>query len=143
MCLNVFSGGLLMLNYASNIFKQSGSDFDPNTSAIVMITLQMLGTFVAVFLIDRVGRRILLIASTIGCGTGLTLMGTFIFLSHEGYDLSDLSWVPVASLSMAVFMAAIGLMPLIFVVLGEVLPSKVRVLKCNGKLLLYNTYFLI
>lgn len=77
-------------------------------------------------MIDRVGRRVLLIASTIGCGTGHALMGTFIFLSHQDIDLSDLSWVPVASLSMAVFMAAIGLLPLVFVVLGEVLPSKVR-----------------
>lgn len=125
MCLNVFSGGLLLLNYASNIFRQSGSDMDPNTSAIIMVTVQMFGTWVATFLIDRVGRRLLLISSTIGAGTGLALMGTFIFLSSRNFDLSDLSWVPVACLSFSVFSAAIGLLPLAFVVLGEVLPSKV------------------
>lgn len=130
-----------MLNYASNIFKESGSDMDPNTSAIIMILVQMLGTWATTFLIDRVGRRVLLMASTIGSGTGLALMGTFIFLSHQDLDLSDLSWIPVASLSLTVFMAAIGLLPLSFVVLGEVLPSKVCFAVQKNKVT-FSSYFL-
>lgn len=105
-----------------------------------MISVQLVGTWVATFLIDRVGRRVLLIASTIGCGTGLALMGTFIYLSKQDLDLSDLSWVPVASLSLAVFMASIGLLPLVFVVLGEVLPSKVR-FEVQRKNLTFKTYY--
>lgn len=126
MVLNIMSGALLLLNYASTIFSQSGSDMDPNTSAIIMITVQLAGTYVATFLIDRVGRRVLLMISCTGGATGLTIMGVFSYLSSLAvYDLSDYNWVPVASVSLAVFMTSIGLLPLVFVVLAEVLPNKV------------------
>lgn len=127
MVLNILSGTLLLLNYASSIFSNSGSDLDPNTSSIIMITVQLAGTYVATFLIDRVGRRVLLITSCLGSATGMTIMGVFSYLaSLDMYDLSDLNWVPVASVSMALFSSSIGLMPLVFVVLAEVLPNKVN-----------------
>lgn len=125
MSMNIFTGSLLLLNYAAPIFKESGSDLDPNTSSIILISVQLAGTYIATFLVDRIGRRALLITSTIGTGTGTFIMATFNWLSYMQTDLSNFSWVPVASLSLAVFMASMGLMPLLFVVLAEVLPSKV------------------
>lgn len=126
MSLNIFTGGLLMLNYAATIFKDSGSELDPNTSSIILIAVQLLGTNIASFLVDRIGRRALMIASTTGTGTGMCAMATFNFLHSRGVDLTEFNWVPVASLSVAVFMASMGLLPLVFVVVAEVLPPKVR-----------------
>lgn len=125
MSLNIFSGGLLLLNYAGNIFKESGSEIDPNISAIIMISVQLAGTCVASFMVDQFGRRALLISSTTGAAIGLALMGVFNFLITRGFDLASFNWVPVASLSFAVFMTSIGLMPIVFVIVAEVLPQKV------------------
>lgn len=126
MSLNIFTGSMLMLSYAGTIFRDSGANIDPNTSAIVLIAVQLVGTYIASFLVDRLGRRVMMIASSVGTGTGMFLMATYSYLNHLDVDLSAVGWIPVASLSLAVFSASLGLMPLPFVMLAEVLPMKIR-----------------
>lgn len=47
-----------MLNYAGQIFKDSGSHLSPNLSAIVIGVIQLVGTFTPTILVDRVGRKV-------------------------------------------------------------------------------------
>lgn len=56
---------------------------------------------------------------------GLLAMGTHGYLKMY-YDMSDFGWIPIASLSFVIFVAAIGVLPLTFVMLSEILPLKVR-----------------
>lgn len=114
------------MNYAASIFKDSGSNLDPSISAIIMIFIQLLAMVISTSLIDNAGRRILLIVSSTGTTVGLAAMGTYTYLSFYRFNLKGLDWVPVTSISFAVFMAYIGLVPLVFVVLMEVLPVKVK-----------------
>ncbi|KAJ6645371.1 Facilitated trehalose transporter Tret1 [Pseudolycoriella hygida] len=124
---SIFSGSPVLQNYSSIVFKNSGSNMNPNTSAIIMIVIQVMATIVASAFVDNVGRRTLLIVSSIGTSIGLFAMGTYAFLTYSnpnGYP--DLNWVPVVCISFTVFLAYIGLLPLIFVVIMEVLPAKAR-----------------
>lgn len=114
-----------MLNYASKIFQDSGSDLDSNMSAFILISVQIMATLIATSLIDKLGRRKLYFASTTGTAVGSALMGTFTYLSAQGYDLQNWNWAPVASLSFSLFSSSFGIFPLTFVVLAEVLPPKV------------------
>lgn len=114
-----------MLNYASKIFKDSGSNLDSSVSSIILISVQIVATFIASLLVDKFGRRKLMFASTLGTAISLGIMGTFNFLSASGYDLQVFNWVPVASLSLSMFTASFGIYPLVFVVIAEVLPAKV------------------
>lgn len=125
MTLNIYSGAFILINYAGSIFKASGSDIDPNMSAIIMMTIQLVGTYVATFVVDRFGRRILMIISTLGTAIGLGAMGTYTFLATENVELSSFAWVPIVSISCSMFFVSLGIMPLGFVILAEVLPSKV------------------
>lgn len=98
---------------------------DPALSAIIMIIIQLMATTTSSTLVDRVGRRILFILSSSGTAIGMAAMGTYVYLSFHGTDLTGFNWVPVTSLSFAVLSCNIGLIPLVFVILLEVLPSKV------------------
>ncbi|KAJ6648625.1 Facilitated trehalose transporter Tret1, partial [Pseudolycoriella hygida] len=124
--LRLFCGTAVLMNYASIIFKGSGSKMDPNVSSIIMIGIQLIATAISTSLVDNVGRRILLIVSSTGTTIGLTVMGAYTYLSFHNYDLDGFDWVPVTSISLSVFMSYIGLVPLVFVVLMEVLPVKIR-----------------
>lgn len=75
--------------------------------------------------IDRCGRKMLLIVSGSGCAVGLTVMGIFSYLFECGFDVSQFEWIPVASLSFVIFIASIGLIPIPYVIIAEVLPQKV------------------
>lgn len=59
VALNQFCGCFAMLNYSANIFKESGSNMSPNTSAIVVGVIQLLGSYVSTILVDRAGRRVM------------------------------------------------------------------------------------
>lgn len=125
MAVSQFSGSFVISNYAVTIFEQTGSTVDPNVSSIVMGLLQVFGTHTASMLMDKVGRKVLLLISTAGGCVALLVAATFTLLSRQGYDLSSFSFIPVASLSFYLFICAIGLLPVPYVMVSEVLPQRV------------------
>lgn len=129
MAINQFSGCFALINYSATIFRDSGSDIDPHLSSIILAAIQVAGTYVSTFLVDRLGRRVLLITSASATSVGLTVMGVYSYLgSHLQWNMTAFSWVPVTSLSFVIFIASIGILPLPFVVLAEVLPQKVNII---------------
>lgn len=61
IALNQCSGCFAMLNYTADIFKEAGSNMSPNTSAIVIGVIQLLGAFFATYLVDWTGRKVILV----------------------------------------------------------------------------------
>lgn len=126
MAINQFSGCFALLNYSATIFRDSGSDISPNTSSIIIASIQCIGTYVATILVDKVGRKLLLTISASATSIGLAVMGAYSYLDKLNFDLDHFNWVPVCSLSFVIFIASIGILPLPFIVLAEVLPNKVN-----------------
>jgi len=56
MLVSAFSGAFALISYASSIFRESGSDIDPNSSAIALGALQICGTLNSIVIIDRISR---------------------------------------------------------------------------------------
>lgn len=59
LALKQFTGNTTMLNYAGQIFKDSGSHLSPNLSAIAIGIIQVVGTFTPTLLVDRAGRKVI------------------------------------------------------------------------------------
>ncbi|XP_065357203.1 facilitated trehalose transporter Tret1-like [Calliphora vicina] len=123
--VNQFSGIFAFVNYMSNIFADSGSSMDPNTSTIIMGALQIAGTYAATLLVDTYGRKILMLWSTGGMSVGLAIFGAFTYYSGI-VDLSDYSFVPLVLMGFVVFVGNMGMIALTFVVLVEIFPAKIR-----------------
>lgn len=131
MFVNQFCGIFAILTYAASIFAGVGSSLSPNTSAIIMGTIQIVGTLSSFVFVDLAGRKILLIISTFGTGLGLFLLAGFNWLTVNGSAtswLQDYSWFPIVSLSATVYLFSIGLCSIPFFVLPELLPPKI----CNA-----------
>ncbi|XP_053673560.1 facilitated trehalose transporter Tret1-like [Anopheles nili] len=129
MFINQFCGVFAILTYAASIFAGVGSTLDPNTSAIIMGTIQIVGTLSSFVFVDLAGRKVLLIVSTFGTGLGLLLLAVFNWFTGNGAEqwLQDYSWFPIVSLSATVYLFSIGLCNIPFFVLPELLPPKI----CN------------
>uniref|UniRef100_A0A8D8L2Z9 Facilitated trehalose transporter Tret1 n=2 Tax=Culex pipiens TaxID=7175 RepID=A0A8D8L2Z9_CULPI len=125
MLLNQFSGALAIITYTASIFERSGSDLSPHVSSIIVALVQLLGTLVSFSLVDNLGRKILLLISTIGTTLGLFSMGLFSYLQYAKVNLDHLQSLPILSLSFTIFLSSIGILPLPYVILAEVLPQKV------------------
>lgn len=131
MALNQFCGCFAMINYTGSIFEQAGSSLSPNMSAIIVALIQLLGSYASTMLVEKAGRKILYLTSSIGTGVGLSVLGLYINLDSSGYDCSNFKWVPVGSFSWTIFFASIALLTLPFLVIAEILPPKIRALGCN------------
>ncbi|XP_055685011.1 facilitated trehalose transporter Tret1-like [Lutzomyia longipalpis] len=121
-CCGIFP----LLNYTSTIFEEAGTDLSPNTSAIVVGVIQLIGLYVSLMLMDRAGRRILLIVSSVGTGICLFVLGVHFYLQTLSVDLSAFGWIPLISCSGAVFIAALGIMNVPFFIVAEIVPAKIR-----------------
>ncbi|XP_039437013.1 facilitated trehalose transporter Tret1-like isoform X1 [Culex pipiens pallens] len=128
MFLNQFCGVFAILTYAVSIFSESGSTLSPGTSAIIMGAIQIVGTIASFIFIDLAGRKVLLLISTYGTGLGLTCLGVYSWMRSQSVDLTGLDWIPIASLSLTVFLFCVGLCNIPFFVLPELLPAKI----CNA-----------
>ncbi|EDS32412.1 sugar transporter [Culex quinquefasciatus] len=124
--LNQFSGCFALINYTAHIFAEAGSNLDPNVSAMVVGAIQLAGSYVSTMVVDRCKRKVLYIVSSFGSAIGLGMMGVHAYLAVSGFDVSKISWLPVASLSFVIFIASVGILPLTFVILSEILPQKLR-----------------
>ncbi len=80
-------------------------------------------TIVAMELIDRVGRRPLLLASLSGMAMSLVVLG----LAFAMPQLSgSLGWIAAASLMVYVGSFAVGLGPVFWLILSEIYPLRIR-----------------
>ncbi|KAI8045066.1 facilitated trehalose transporter Tret1 isoform X3 [Drosophila gunungcola] len=122
---NQMSGSFAIFNYASTIFTQLGSRMEPNMCGIVMGLVQLGGLLTAVLLVDRVGRRWLLIPSLAGMGLselGVGLLKSFAsphFLHHNG-------WIGLTLMCLVAYSSSTGIIALTFVIIVELLPAKIR-----------------
>lgn len=126
MFVSQLSGSYTISNYAATIFNETGSSIDANVSSIVMGILQVCGNYTASQLIDRTGRKTLLLISTTGAAISQAITGTYIYLGKSGYDVSAFNLLPVMSISFFIFINAIGILSVPYVILAEVMPQKVK-----------------
>ncbi len=110
-----------ILYYAPRIFEGAGF---ARMSAIGQSTLvgvvNLVFTVVAILLADRVGRRPLLLAATAGMGVSLVLLGA----AFRSPLLPPTALLFIILLYIAFFASAMG--PLVWVVMAEIFPIKVR-----------------
>ena len=88
------------------------------------------GNIVTVATIDKIGRRVLLLISTLLICLSTAGVGTFFRLKEaEDPIVPQLGWLPLASFIIFIFVFSIGLGPVPWVLLVELMPleSMVRI----------------
>ncbi|XP_068151164.1 facilitated trehalose transporter Tret1 [Drosophila tropicalis] len=128
MIANIFTGTFAFINYMTNIFEAVHTTLEPNTNTIIIGAVQILGTIASIYLVDRYGRKPLLIVSSAGSALGTAVFGLYAFFAEEtDADLSAYSaWLPVVIMAVIIFIANVGIISVTMVVLVEILPQKIR-----------------
>lgn len=125
MVVSEWSGPFTMVNYAVPMFRSSGSDMNENHSAFILGSIQIVGTIATLILIDKMGRKFLLLLSTIGVAIGTFVAGLYSYLYESGHDVRSFNFVPVVSLSFAILSGSIGIIPIPYILAAELFPQKV------------------
>nr|CAD7440090.1 unnamed protein product [Timema bartmani] len=126
MVNNQLSGIFAVLSYTVNIFQDAGSDISPNLCTIIIGVLQLFGVYLTSTLVDRAGRKILLIVSNVASAISLAALGGFFFLKGHGYNVAHLGWLPITNLSIYVVGIALGVGSNPFIVINEIFTPDIR-----------------
>lgn len=129
MLFQQLSGINAVIFYSTTIFEMSESSIDENLCSVIIGVVNFISTFIATVLIDRLGRKILLYISTVSMIVTLVTLGAYFYLKGSLEDpeiLKPYGWLPLACLVIYVLGFSIGFGPIPWLMLGEILPSKIR-----------------
>jgi SP family xylose:H+ symportor-like MFS transporter len=107
-----------VLYYAPRIFQDMGMG-DPMQQTVIMGVVNILFTLVAIFTVEKLGRKPLLIWGSIGMAIGA--MGVAVTFGHAGMEILTMLSIMVYSAS---FMFSWG--PICWVLIAEIFPNTIR-----------------
>ena len=120
-------GSETLLVYSELIFRKIGNDFiEPSYANIVFGVVFVLGTVIANLLIDRLGRRKLLLFSVsvmAGCSSLLTV---FFNYQKNDFDVQSITWLPTCSLLFMIFGVGSGIATLLLSFVGEIFAKHMK-----------------
>ena len=117
--LGQFMGVNAVLYYGPEIFKDAGFE-DPLFSTVLVGVVNMLTTVIALLIIDKVGRKKLVYWGVSGMIVCLVMIGLYFALGTLP------TWFMLTFFLLYVFCTAISISAVIFVLLGEMYPNRVR-----------------
>ena len=119
--LQQITGINVVLYYCPEIFKTAGVQATQAIGDTVAVgVVNMLFTLVAIWMVDKLGRKPLLLIGSVGMGVSLALLGgAFAAKQFEG------PWVLLFTLCyVAAFAMAMG--PVVWVIMAEIFPTQIR-----------------
>ena len=113
-------GTNVIFNYAQEIFQSAGYDVD-NTFINIVVTgiANLIFTFVAIYTVDRLGRRALMLIGAGGLAGIYAILGLCYYMEMSGVLM-------VALVVLAIACYAMSLGPVTWVLLSEIFPNRVR-----------------
>ncbi|XP_060527765.1 facilitated trehalose transporter Tret1-like [Cylas formicarius] len=125
MIFQQLSGVNAVLFYANNIFENSGSSLSPSGSSILIGIVQVLATLGSTILIDRAGRKLLLVVSEFVMTLSIASLGSYFYLS-QFRNLSDYSFIPLVSVAVFIISFSIGIGPIPWMIMGELFTPDIK-----------------
>lgn len=115
-----WSGTNVIFNYAQEIFQAAGYGISDVLMNIVVTGIaNLVFTFVAIYTVERLGRKTLMLIGSLGLAGIYTLLGLSYFFEFKGF-------IMIVFVVLAIGFYAMSLGPITWVLLSEIFPNRVR-----------------
>ncbi|VEG28916.1 sugar porter family MFS transporter [Actinomyces howellii] len=126
-----FVGINVIFYYSTTLWRTIGfQESDALKITVITSVTNIVVTIVAILLVDKVGRRPMLLVGSVFMTLSLGLMAlAFSFATVHGDEVTlDAPWAPIALVAANLFVVAFGATwgPLVWVLLGEMFPNRIR-----------------
>ncbi|XP_017130872.1 facilitated trehalose transporter Tret1-2 homolog isoform X2 [Drosophila elegans] len=125
MVFQQFSGINAVIFYTNQIFKSAGSTLDPNVCSIIVGVVQVIMTLTSSLLIDKAGRKILLIASSSIMTVCLAMLGAYFTIKANG-GAASIGMLPLICVVCFIVSFSVGYGPIPWLMMGELFLPDVK-----------------
>nr|CAB3266213.1 solute carrier family 2, facilitated glucose transporter member 8-like [Phallusia mammillata] len=138
MFFQQFSGINSITFYSKNIFQDAGFNSQSQLLMALLLTagIQIVFTVIACALVDRLGRKVLLSVSGIFMAISIAAFGAYFVVMDDGRK-GEFSWLALSSLIVYIATFSLGLGPVPWIIMAELLPLRARG-KCGGLVTAFN-----
>lgn len=120
------SGSSAITDYSQTIFAKIDSSLSASAASIILATVQLVSAVLGNVFVDVIGRRPLLLMSSLGTGMCTTVVGAYFYMERLGIDRTDLGWIPITVLMLFQVAFNIGVSTVTVALLGEMFPKHLK-----------------
>jgi len=124
MVMQQFSGINAAIFFSTEIFKDAGQK-NAKLSSVIFGIVQVVATGISCVIMDKAGRRILLLGSSLGMCISSAVLGLFFYLKEHEHHSND-GWLAMVSVMVYITSFSLGMGPIPWLIMPEVLPSEIR-----------------
>lgn len=121
-----FSGISVILMNLHTILDDAAGIIDSKTAAIIFAVVMLIFATIAATVVDKFGRKILLVASSLVTGASLALLAIYFTIKANGTDITSVNWIPIVAVMIyaGAFKMGLGIVPAVLT--AELFPTKVK-----------------
>ncbi|XP_011881165.1 PREDICTED: facilitated trehalose transporter Tret1 isoform X2 [Vollenhovia emeryi] len=126
MLFQQMSGVNSIIFYASAIFTRSGASIEPNVAAIIVGAVQVVSVFLGTLVVDRLGRRILLLASISVMFLMMLILGVYFYCITYTTAFDNIKWFAIIPLCIFLVLFSFGFGPIPWMMMPEIFAPEVK-----------------
>lgn len=109
MFFQQMSGINAVIFFTKDIFEAADTGIDSSLATIIVGVMQVISVFVSSIIVDKAGRRLLLLPSAITMTICTVLLGAYFFMKKQDItSVASLGWLPIAALCVFVILFSLG-----------------------------------
>lgn len=124
----VMSGCFVLITYNQGVFRAANVTLlSVFWSSLFFAFIQIIAAVFTAIYVDKMGRKKILIGSSFSSALCLAVFGTYMLMKiRTSVDLTTLTWIPLFSLLIEVFVSSVGIIPVPNFYASEILDQRVR-----------------
>ncbi|CAH3950526.1 facilitated trehalose transporter Tret1-like [Pieris brassicae] len=123
-----FDGYLIVLIYAGFVTEKAAESITfkltPNKQVMMIGLVQLFGSIVATCIVERTGRKLLLVSTSFAVGVGMLILSAWFYFTGLGSWLPG--WVPVVAMCVCIFADAAGFQPISYIIITDLFTFQLR-----------------
>lgn len=127
MFFQQMSGINAVIFFTKDIFDAADTGIDSGIATIIVGVMQVVAVFISTLIVDKLGRRLLLLPSIVVMTICTLVLGGYFYAKQQNASsVSNLGIIPVVSLCVFIILFSIGFGPIPWMMMGELFANDIK-----------------